>query len=67
MKRHFALTKAQRQADWLARFSDAVVTLDPRHAGRIDWDTAKHLYFTGMSVPDAAAQYVRNRSTQEAS
>lgn len=67
MKRHFAQTKAQRQADWLARFSDAVTTADPRHAGRIDWDTAKHLYFSGMSVSDAAAQYVRNRSTQEAS
>lgn len=66
MKRHFAQTKAERQADWLARFSDAVVTLDPRHAGRIDWDTAKHLYFSGMTFADAAAQYVRNRSTQEA-
>jgi len=61
MKRHFAQTKADRQADWLARFSDAVVTLEPRHAGRIDWDTAKHLFFSGMSVADAASQYVRNR------
>lgn len=61
MKRHFALTKAQQQADWLARFSDAVVTLEPRHAGRIDWDTAKHFFFNGMSVSDAANQYVRNR------
>ncbi len=61
MKRHFAQTKAQQQADWLARFSDAVVTLEPRHAGRIDWDTAKHLFFSGMSVSEAAGQYVRNR------
>ena len=61
MKRHFAQTKADRQADWLARFSDAVVTLEPRHAGRIDWDTAKHLFFSGMSVSEAAGQYVRNR------
>ena len=61
MKRHFAQTKAQRQADWLTRFTDAVVTLEPRHAGRIDWDTAKHLFFSGMSVSDAADQYVRNR------
>lgn len=61
MKRHFAQTKADKQADWLARFSDAVVTLEPRHAGRIDWDTAKHLFFSGMTVSDAAGQYVRNR------
>ena len=61
MKRHFAQTKAQQQADWLARFSDAVVTLEPRHVGRIDWDTAKHLFFSGMSVSEAAGQYVRNR------
>lgn len=61
MKRHFAQTKADKQADWLARFSDAVVTLEPRHAGRIDWDTAKHLFFSGMTVPEAAGQYVRNR------
>lgn len=61
MKRHFAQTKADKQADWLARFSDAVVTLEPRHAGRIDWDTAKHLFFSGMSVSEAAGQYVRNR------
>ena len=61
MKRHFAQTKADKQADWLARFSDAVVTLEPRHAGRIDWDTAKHLFFSGMTVSEAAGQYVRNR------
>ena len=61
MKRHFAQTKVDKQADWLARFSDAVVTLEPRHAGRIDWDTAKHLFFSGMSVSEAAGQYVRNR------
>ena len=66
MKHHFGQTKAQRQADWLGAFSDAVITLEPRHAGRIDWDTAKHLYFTGVSVSDAAAQYVRNHPTQEA-
>ena len=61
MKRHFAQTKADKQADWLAQFSDAVVTLEPRHAGRIDWDAAKHLFFSGMTVSDAAGQYVRNR------
>jgi hypothetical protein len=61
MKRHYGETKAQRQADWLARFSDAVVTIEPRHAGRIDWDTAKHYFFTGHKPQDAANLYVNNR------
>ena len=64
MKRHFALTKAQQQADWLARFSDALITLEPSRAGRIDWDSAKHFFFNGMSVFDAVNQYVRNRQEQ---
>lgn len=61
MKRHVGFTKAQRQADWLAAFSDAVVTLDARHAGRIDWPTAKHFYFTGLEVQAAAERYVASR------
>lgn len=61
MRRHVGFTKAQRQAEWLAAFSDAVVTLDARHAGRIDWDTAKHMYVTGLAVQEAAERYVANR------
>lgn len=60
-RRHFGQTKAQRQADWLAAFSDAVITADARHAGRIDWPTAKHFYFEGLAPTDAAARYVANR------
>ena len=60
-RRHFGQTKAQRQADWLAAFSDAVITADARHAGRIDWPTAKHFYFEGLAPADAAARYVANR------
>lgn len=60
-RRHFGQTKAQRQADWLAAFSDAVITADARHAGRIDWPTAKHFYFEGLAPADAARQYVANR------
>ena len=61
MKRHYGQTKAQRQADWLAAFSDAVITADARHAGRSDWPTAKHFYFEGLAPTDAARQYVTNR------
>lgn len=59
--RHYAETKAERQADWLARFSDAVLTIDARHAGRIDWPSAKHFYFEGLAVDEAAARYTANR------
>lgn len=59
--RYFAETKAARQADWLARFSDAVLTIDTRHAGRIEWPSAKHFYFEGLTVADAAKRYTDNR------
>lgn len=64
MKRHYAETKAQKQADWLARFSDAVTAFEPRHAGRIDWPTAVHLFFSGMTPTEAAHLYVENRKEQ---
>lgn len=59
MKRHFGLTKAQQQADWLARFSDALTTRAPHYAGRIDWDAAKHYYFSGVPLDDAVDRYCR--------
>jgi hypothetical protein len=59
--RYYADTKAKRQADWLARFADAVVTIDARHAGRIEWSSAKHFYFEGLTVDDAAKRYAENR------
>ena len=58
---HYGETKAQREADWMARFADAVVTLEPRHAGRIEWPSAKHFYYEGRQPQEAAAQYVDNR------
>lgn len=61
MKRYYGETKAQQKADWLARFSDAVVTLEPRHAGRIEWDSAHHFYFSGLTPEAAAEKYVNNR------
>lgn len=61
MKRHYGQTKTQRQADWLAAFSDAVIAADARHSGRIDWPTALHLFHQGQAPADAARQYVTNR------
>jgi hypothetical protein len=64
MRRHFGQTKAQRQADWLAQFTDALLTRVPRLAGRIDWDAAKHYYFSGATVPEAVDQYIIARSIE---
>ena len=66
MKTHYAETKAQRQAQWLSQFSDAVVTAEPKHAGRIEWPSALHFFHQGMNPVEAAQLYVRNRQTQEA-
>ncbi len=44
-------------ADWLAQFTDKLVGLHPRLSGRVDWDAAKHYYYSGVSVDDAVTQY----------
>tara|TARA_R110000868_G_scaffold193933_1_gene439224 strand:- start:435 stop:635 length:201 start_codon:yes stop_codon:yes gene_type:complete len=64
--RNYGETKAQRQARYLAEFSDAVITAEPAHAGRIEWPSALHFYHTGVPVADAAAQYVANRADEAA-
>lgn len=62
---HYAETKAQRQANWLAQFTDALLTRHPKLAGRIDWDAAKHYYFGGVSVTEAVDQYSLARNLPE--
>ena len=57
MRLHYGQTKAQRQADWLARFSDALLTRAPNLSERIDWDAAKYYCFSGMDVSAAVDQY----------
>ena len=64
MRKHYGETKAQRQADWLARFSDTLMTRAPQLAGRVDWDAAKHYYFSGTPVPDAVDQYCVARNIE---
>ena len=58
MKRHYAQTKAQRQAEWLARFSDALL------ARRPEWPAALHYYFSGTDVTDAVDQYCIARNIE---
>ena len=58
-------TKAQRQAQWMTEFNDQVISRDAVHAGRIDWPTAQHFYFTGLTPVDAATRYLANAPTRE--
>lgn len=64
MRRHYGQTKAQRQAEWLASFSDALITIDARYSGRIEWPSALHFYHQGMAAKDAAELYHQNRGEE---
>ena len=57
MKRHYGQTKAQRQAEWLAQFSDALLARIPGLSGRIEWPAALHYYFSATPVSEAVDQY----------
>jgi hypothetical protein len=54
-------TKAQRQSTWLIEFTDLVVAADGRHSGRIEWSSALHYYFTGLTPTEGAARYLATR------
>ena len=54
-------TKAQRQAQWLVAFTDLMVAADGRHSGRIEWPSALHFYFTGLTPAEGAARYLATR------
>ena len=54
-------SKAQRQAAWLIEFTDHVISRAPVHSGRIEWASALHFYFTGLTPADAAERYLENR------
>ena len=50
-------TKAQAQADWYGKFTEALVSHHPELAGRIDWDAAKYYFLYGTPVSEAVDQY----------
>ena len=52
---------AKTRALWMGKFEKHVTQLAPKHTGKIDWNTATHLFNTGKSHEDAAEQYVNNR------
>lgn len=59
---HYGETKAQKQAKWLQDFEALVVAAEPKYAGRIEWPSARHFYFTGCTPGEAATRYIENRA-----
>jgi hypothetical protein len=51
------MKKADRMAAWLAAFERNVIELDPTQCGKINWDTAKYYFYTGIPASEAAAKY----------
>ena len=66
MRRHYGETRAQREANWKARFSDSVVALEPKHSGRIEWDSATFFYSQGLDPVEAAERYVKTMRESDA-
>ena len=44
---------------WMADLSDEVERLNPKMAGRIDWDTAQYLMNKGMKPKEAAKRMAK--------
>jgi hypothetical protein len=59
------MTKAQRQAEWLATFFDLLTARHPALAGRIEWPAALHYYYSGMTLTDAVDSYCRARNIEQ--
>lgn len=55
-----AKTKEQKRAVWMGNFENHVVKSNPQHAGKINWDSAHHLYNTGHTEQDAAKKYLEH-------
>ena len=66
MKRHFGMTKAARQAEWLAQFSDLLTARKPELSGRIEWPSALYYFHAGATPADAVESYCIARNIEEA-
>ena len=57
MKRHYGMTKAARQAEWLAQFNDLLTARKPALSGRIEWPSALYYFHAGVTPADAVESY----------
>jgi hypothetical protein len=61
---HYAETKAQKMARYMADFQSHVETLCPSMARCIEWSSAQNAFYTGQDAKNAAAAYVSARQKQ---
>lgn len=57
MRRHYEPTTAELQAEYCARFSDALLTRAPGLSGRIEWRAVLYYYHSETPVTVAVDQY----------
>lgn len=53
--------KENKKAEWMREFEKHVTSAEPRHHGKIDWDSAHYLHNQKHSAKDAAHAYIKNR------
>ena len=51
--------RQKRHQQWMKALSDEIERLNPKMAGRIDWDTAQYLMNTGVKPKEAAKRMAK--------
>lgn len=51
----------KRKSKWMGEFEDMVVTIQPKYAGKIEWNDAIYMYNSGYSSNTAANRYIKTR------
>ena len=59
-------TKAKARVKWMGTFEAVVVKAEPAHAGRIEWPTAHHWYFSGYTAQEADEKYLAAKKISQA-
>ncbi len=47
-------------AQWAKEATDQITSRRPDVSGRLDWDTLKHFFYTGVAPGEAATRYLSN-------
>ena len=57
--------KEQARSDWMRRYQARVTSVRPELIGRMDWDTANHLYNLGLDYQAAADRFLVNHPAKK--
>lgn len=56
--------RSQYKIDWMNAFNAEICRLDPKHTGKIDWNSAAYYFNSGIIATDAALKYVAIRISE---